>query len=117
MISRYFLLFLFCLPFIVAAVVNLFAQYKLKKVTRTRFVVWVLIWATILAGLIFAEPLYNWLFSNNLTQSESLSLFDVVQITAIVILFYTVNRIRQKTEVLERKLRDLHQEISIKLSE
>jgi hypothetical protein len=116
MISRYFLLLIFTLPFIFAAIINLVTQYKLGKINRTRFIVWILIWVTVLVGLIFTEPLYNWLFVNNLTVSESLSLFDVVQITAIVMLFYIVNRLRQKTEVIERKLRDLHQEISIKLS-
>ena len=116
MISRYFLLLLFTLPFIIAAIINLVTQYKLNKINKLRFIVWVLIWASILLGLIFVEPIYNWLFTHNLTVSEPLSLFDVVQITAIVILFYIVNRIRQKVEVLERRLRDLHQEISIKLS-
>lgn len=116
MISRYLLLLIFTLPFIIAATVSLLTQYKLHKITRTRFVVWAVIWIIILLGLIFAEPIYDWLFLNNLTVSESLSLFDVVQITGIVMLFYIVNRLRQKTEVIERRLKDLHQEISIKLS-
>jgi len=117
MISRYFLLLLFTLPFIIAAIANLITQYKLSKITRGRFVSWIIIWTSVLIGLIFTESLYNWLFVNNLTVSESLSLFDVVQITAIVMLFYIANRLRQKAEVNERRLRDLHQEISIKLSE
>ena len=116
MISRYILLLIFTLPFIIAAIINLTTQYKLSKISRTRFVSWILIWTAILAGLVFAEPLYNWLFFNNLTVSESLSLFDVVQITAIIMLFYIVNRLLQKTEVIEKRLRDLHQEISIILS-
>lgn len=117
MISRYFLLLLFTLPFIIAALINNFTQFKLHNISRTRFIVRTLLWLLILAGLAFVEPIYTWLFTNNLTQTESLSLFDVVQITAIVMLFYLVNRLRQKTEVIERRLRDLHQEISIKLSE
>lgn len=116
MISRYFLLLLFTLPFIFAAIINLITQYKLSKISRKRFTIWIIIWTSILFGLILVEPTYNWLFANKLTVSEPLSIFDVVQITAIVMLFYIVNRIRQKVEVLERRLRDLHQEISIKLS-
>lgn len=116
MISRYFLLLIFTLPFIIAAIINLVTQYKLGKISWTKFAVWISVWTMILLGLIFTEPLYNWLFANNLTESESLSLFDVVQITAIIMLFYVVNRLRQKTEVIERRLRDLHQELSIKLS-
>jgi hypothetical protein len=116
MISRYFLLLLFTLPFIIAALLNNTTQYKLHAISRTRFIVRSLLWILVLIGVAFVEPIYSWLFANKLTQTESLSLFDVVQITGIVMLFYLVNRLRQKTEVLERRLRDLHQEISIKLS-
>lgn len=116
MISRYVLLLILTSPFIIAAILNLITQYNLKKISRTRFFTWIIVWLSILFGLIFAEPFYTWLFANDLTQTESLSLFDVVQITAIVIIFYIINRLRQRTETLERRLRDLHQEISIKLS-
>ncbi len=75
------------------------------------------IWILITLGLLGAEPLYTWLFSHGLTQTDSLSLFDVVQITAIVMLFYVANRSRAKLEVLERRVQDLHQELSIELSE
>lgn len=64
-----------------------------------------------------AEPLYNWLFASGLTQTESLSLFDVVQITAIVIVYYMANRTRIRLEGLEKRVQDLHQEMSIILSE
>lgn len=114
--SRYLLLFLLNLPFILAAILGQITQYKLGRSTKKRLWVQMTIWAMILAGLALAEPTYSWLFSSGLTQTESLSLFDVVQITAIVILFYVVNRARVKLEVLERRVQDLHQEISIKLS-
>jgi hypothetical protein len=45
-----------------------------------------------------------------------LSLFDIVQTTAIVLLFYIVNTQRQRIDQNERRVRDLHQELSIKLS-
>jgi hypothetical protein len=63
-----------------------------------------------------AEPLYEWLFVNNLTQTESLSLFDVIQITAIVIVAYMTNRCYIKIETLEKRANDLHRELSIRLS-
>jgi len=73
-------------------------------------------WLIIIAGLALAQPIYEWLFSHNLTETDSLSLFDVIQITAIVIVFYVANRTRAKVEVLERRVQDLHQELSIRLS-
>ena len=74
------------------------------------------LWIVVAIGLALAQPIYTWLFSNNLTQSEPLSLFDVVQITSIVIVFYISNQTRTKVEVLEKKVQDLHQELSIKFS-
>lgn len=114
--SRYLLLFLLNLPFILAAMLSQITQYKLGKSSRRRLRVQLVLWGIILIGLASAEPLYNWLFASGLTQTESLSLFDVVQVTALVIVFYMANRSRQKIEVLEHRLNDLHQEISIRLS-
>lgn len=116
MISRYLLLFLFTAPFVIAGIINLIAQYKLNRIRRVRFIVWILIWTVVLLGLFFAEPFYTWLFSSGLTQSDSLSLFDVVQITAIILLFYVVNLQRTKLETIDRRLRDFHKEVSIRLS-
>ncbi len=70
----------------------------------------------ILAGIALADPIYRFLFSNNLTQTEPLSLFDVMQITGIVIALFLANRSRTKLDILERRVQDLHQELSIQLS-
>jgi len=76
----------------------------------------ILTWAAILVALIVAQPLYNWLLFNNWTDTESLSLFDVIQITAIVALIYIATRLRAKTDALEQRLASLHRETSIILS-
>lgn len=114
--SRYLLLFLLNLPLIAAALLSALTQYKLKRSSRRRFLLQVGIWLVILAGLITAEPFYYWLYNNELTQTEPLSLFDVIQITAIVVTFYVANRNRMKLESTERRLQDLHQELAIRLS-
>lgn len=116
MISRYLLLLLFNFPFILAAIISQVTLYKLGKSTKKRLYVQLTIWVIILVGLALAEGFYEWLHSNGFTQTDSLSLFDVVQITAIVMLLYVTNRSRQKIEVLETRLNDLHQELSIRLS-
>lgn len=114
--SRYLLLFLLNLPFILAAILSQITQYKLGRSSKKRLRVQMLLWIIVLTGLAAAEPIYTWLFANGLTQTESLSLFDVVQITAIVMLFYITNRSRAKLDALERQTQDLHQELSIRLS-
>lgn len=114
--SRYLLLLLLNLPFIFLAILSAVTKYKLKRTTKIRFIIQIVIWLVILIGLISAESIYIWLFQHQLTQTEPLSLFDVIQITAIVIVFYIANQSRSKIETLERRVQDLHQEISIKLS-
>lgn len=114
--SRYLLLFLLNIPFILAAILSMITQYKLGKSSKRRLVVGTTLWLVILIALAVAQPLYEWLYSHDLTQTEPLSLFDVVQITAIVVVFYIANRTRTKLEETERRLQDLHQELSIRLS-
>ena len=114
--SRYILLLLLNIPFITAALVSTFVGFKLNKVSKRRFIFTMLFWIVILIGLAFAEQIYGFLFSNNLTNTEPLSLFDVIQITAIVTLLYLVARLRSRVDTIERRLIDLHQELSIKLS-
>jgi len=114
--SRYLLLLIFNLPFILAGILSILTQYKIGRASRRKLIAQLIIWLLVLLGLILAEPIYNWLFVNGLTKTDSLSLFDVIQITAIVLLFYITNRTRLKLETTERRLQDLHQELSIRLS-
>lgn len=114
--SRYLLLFLLNLPFILAGLLSAVTTYKMKRSSRRRFAGQVMLWLIILIGLATAQPLYEWLFSHNLTESEPLSLFDVVQITGLVIVFYIANRSRMRIDNLERRVQELHQELSIRLS-
>lgn len=117
MISRYFILLVLTSPFIIAGILTALTQYKLKHITRKRFITQTIIWVFIFIGLALAKPIYENLSSHGLTDTDSLSLFDVVQITAIIMLFYVANRMRLKVESIEHRLERLHQELSIKLSE
>lgn len=114
--SRYLLLLLLNIPFILAGITSAVVNYKLGHSTRTTFLLRITLWTAILSGLFLAEPIYIYLFSNELTQTEPLSLFDVVQITAIVFVLYIASRARSKVDTLERRVQDLHQELSIRLS-
>lgn len=115
--SRYLILLLLNLPFILLAILSAITKYKLNRSTKKHFYAQLTIWLLVLASLALAEPIYNWLFQHRLTQTEPLSLFDVIQITAIVIVFYIANRSRAKIEALEKRLQDLNQGLSIRLSD
>lgn len=114
--SRYVLLLLINLPFVVLAITGIITRYKMKRITKRRASIQLLMWLTLLLGLSLAEPVYHWLFAHNLTVTDSLSLFDIVQITAIVFLIYTINGLSARLEQTEKRLNDLHQELSIRLS-
>lgn len=103
-------------PLIVAAILNTIVSYNLKHISLKRLVIKITFWLVVFAGLVFTESIYNFLYSGGLTQTEPLSLFDVMQITGIVYIFFLVNRLYVKVDVLERRVQDLHQELSIRLS-
>lgn len=114
---RYAILVFLNLPIILLALMNIITQYKLKKVERSRFRIQLTLWLIILVTLVSSFPLYNYLAGKSPLDSSELSLFDIVQSTAIIYLIYIVNEYRRKIERSERLMRDLHQELSIKLSE
>lgn len=115
--SRYLLLVLLNLPLIVLALMSLLVDYKMKRRSGKKFAVGVIFWVLVLICLAATKYFYDFLFSKNLTDTEPLSLFDVIQITGIILVLFIANRTRQKIETLERRVQDLHQELSIVLSE
>lgn len=114
---RYLILVLLNLPVILLALINIVTRYKMGKVSGQRFRRQVLMWLVILLIVVGSFPFYNYLNDKPLLDSSELSLFDIVQTTAIIFLFYAVNHLRQQVDQTETTLRDLHQELSIKLSD
>lgn len=114
--SRYLILLILNTPFVIAGLTNALVSYKLSRISLQRFCFQWALWLIVFAGLAAAQPIYEFLFSNNLTHTEPLSLFDVIQITGIVGIFFIANRTRAKVDVLERRVQDLHQELSIRLA-
>lgn len=113
---RYILLVLLNLPVILLATTNLITKYKIKRIPKQKFKKQIILWIVILLVLLLSFPLYNTLLGRPALASNDLSAFDIVETTVIIFLIYTINNQRQKIEWNERQLRDLHQELSIKLS-
>lgn len=114
--SRYLLLLILTLPFILASILSAITKYKLSRSSKKHLVAQVVIWLLVFVGIASSESIYTWLFQHKLTQTEPLSLFDVIQITGIIIVFYVASRSHAKIETLERRIQDMHQELSIQLS-
>ncbi len=114
--SRYLILVLLNIPLISLAILNTIISRKLRKSSRKRAVAKIVFWIGVLVGLILVEPIYTFLYSEGLTQTEALSLFDVLLISSSIGLFYLLNQAYLKIDAIERRLNDLHQEVSIRLS-
>ena len=99
------------------ALVNIVTDYKLKKISVNRFRNQIFLWILILIVVIGSFPVYNILVGRPPLDSSELSLFDIVQTTIIIFLLYAINSQRQRIEQNEQRLKKLHQEISIRLSE
>jgi hypothetical protein len=113
---RFLILLLLNVPVIIVALLNLVTRFKLNKISKRRFKIQMALWAILLVVLICSFPLYNYLLGNNILYAQELSLFDIVQTTAIIFLLYVMNNMRQSLEWNEKTIRELHQELSIKLS-
>jgi len=105
------------MPIILLALFNIITQYKLRHITLKRLQHQFALWLIILVVLICSFPVYNLLSGNPVFDSSEFSLFDIFQTTAIVVIIYALNRQRQKIEQNEITIRDLHQELSIKMSQ
>jgi hypothetical protein len=113
---RYIILVLLNLPVIVIALVNIITQFKMKHISKRRFVRQLVLWLGILTVLVGSFPVYNLLAGKQALDSSELSSFDIVQTTLLVLLIYIANYQRLKLERTDRMVRDLHQELSIRLS-
>ena len=115
--SRYLILIILNTPIVIAGLLNALVDYKTKKFPRNKFIIQIFIWLFIFASIASTKLIYDSLFSNHLTATEPLSLFDVIEITGIILVLFMANRSRIKLEALERRVNNLHQELSIRLSE
>ncbi len=114
--SRYLILIILNTPIVIAGLLNALVDYKTKKFPRKKFIIQLSIWLVIFLGIASTKFIYDSLFSNHLTATEPLSLFDVIEITGIILVLFMANRTRIKLETLERRVNNLHKELSIRLS-
>jgi quinol-cytochrome oxidoreductase complex cytochrome b subunit len=113
---RYIVLLMLNVPIISVALLNLVTKYKMKKISKKRFNLQMLLWAVLLTILIFSFPIYNITAGKPPLDSHELSLFDIIQTTAVIFMVFVINNMRQKIESTERTLKELHQELSIRTS-
>ena len=95
---RYLILILLNVPIILAALINIITQYKLRKVSPARFRHQLIIWLVIMVSLMGSFPIYNISLGHPPLDSSELSLFDILQTTTIIFLFYIAYNQRQRID-------------------
>jgi hypothetical protein len=115
--SKYLILVIFNLPFVIFGIISAIARYKESSLGRLSLVIRLIFWLTIGIGIVFAQQFYNYLVQNDLTNSQPLSLADVVLVTGINFSLFLTIRSYSRLDHTERKLSDLQEYLSIRLSE
>lgn len=114
--DKYTLLVLLNLPLVFLAVIDATMRYKLGKASKQRTLLLYAFWTVIVVGLFSAQYVYEALLKSGLTDSDSLSVFDVIQITAIVLLLYMFLKLYSKLSDIELRSQKLHRKLSIVVS-
>lgn len=115
--TEYALLIILNLPVALYCFLNVVLAYKLKKLAPLQTIVRLIFWGLLIFVIIFAEPIYNFLYRKNLVHSKSLSIISVLLATGIVISFVLIARVYGRLSELESKFTKLHQRLALILSE
>src|SRR4051794_6424889 len=115
--SKYLILIVFNLPFVIFGILSALARYKESSLGRLSLIIRLIFWIGIGAGIIFAQQIYNYLIHNDLTNSQPLSLADVVLVTGVSFCFFLLIRVYARLDHTERRLSDLQEKLSIQLSD
>jgi ABC-type glycerol-3-phosphate transport system permease component len=113
---RYAVLVLLNLPILISVVITALTQYKLHRITIRTFGHRLLFWGVLFTIILGSFPVYNAIIGLAPFESDLLSYLDIIQTTAIVYLFFIINNLRQRIELNEQFIRELHEELSINRS-
>lgn len=111
--SKYIVLILINLPLLLAVLIRTTADYKTRRITKNKYIVTTIVWVFVIAALCLIEPFYNILLRSGLTDSPSMSIFDVALLTLLVFAGYLLMRAKQDISELETRVSKLHERIVI----
>ncbi len=113
-LTKYNILIILCLPILLLFLLRIYDNYKRKKISTRGLIILLIFWSILTLGILFNQQIFNYLEQSNLISSTPLSLYDTLQITAIIFLIYVVFRQSYKIEDLQNKLSRLNQEIALR---
>jgi len=113
-LTKYNILIILCLPILLLFLIRIYDNFKRKKISVRGLIILLIFWTILTLGIILNQQIFNYLEKSNLISSTPLSLYDTVQITAIILLIYLVFRLTFRIEDLQNKLSKLNQEIALR---
>ncbi|MGD8373721.1 MAG: DUF2304 family protein [Candidatus Woesebacteria bacterium] len=114
--GKYTLLMLLNVPLVIYGMLKAISAYKKGSIKTIGFITRLGFWVTILIGLVFVQEIYEFLIRKNLTDSTPLSIVDVVLVTGISFCLFLILRLYTKVDNQERRFVELHEKVSIELS-
>lgn len=115
--SKYVLLVLINIPLLTVGIISAITSYKTKRISKRRATLELLFWAGVGVGLVFVEPVYNQLIKHNLTNSQPMSLFDIVLLTLILFCMLMIKNSNERISALQRKISRMHENLAIEGAE
>lgn len=113
-ISRFVILALINLPIVIIGITGAIVNFKTRRTSKRRYRVEVFAWVVVGACLVMVEPIYSLLLANNLTASDSMSIFDIVLLTLVLLCGLFIIKANEKISLLNSKLSRIHEHIAIK---
>lgn len=111
--NKYVLLVLINVPLIMLGIISAITGYKTSRISRNRAMFQILMWLFIGLLLVAVQPFYDILVKSHLTDSPSLSVFDIVLLSAVLFCLLLVKRTNEKVDVLRKKVSRMHENIVI----
>lgn len=115
--SKFLVLLLVNLPIVVIGVLGAITSYKTSRISKKRSIIEVSVWLLVGLGLFFIQPAYNLLIEYELTDSEPMSLFDILLLTLVLLAALFIKNANEKISLLNRKISQIHEHIVIKESQ
>ena len=94
-------------------ILRIYDNYKRKRISLRASILLGLFWMILLTGVLFNKLIFELILSSKLSDSTPLSLYDMIQIVAIIFLIYVAFRQSFKIEDLREKITKINEEIAL----
>jgi len=111
--TKYNLLIILSSPILMLFILRIYDNYKRKRISLRASILLGLFWLILLTGVLFNKLIFELILRSKLSDSTPLSLYDMIQIVAIIFLIYVAFRQSFKIEDLREKITKINEEIAL----